>query len=118
MRIDLVELFCSIHDFWINFEYQWNHMLLSEVKRAPRRLPGLHQSEVMTISLTPGNVDDRAPVPALVERGIIGLLFGDRGYISRELAETLLKHGVQLITRLRSNMKNKLMPSEVNRRCR
>ena len=49
MRIDLVELFCSIHDFWMNFECQWNHILLSEGKRAPRRLPGLHQSEVMTI---------------------------------------------------------------------
>ena len=45
-----------------------------------------------------------------MEGRIIGLLFGDRGYISVDLAEKLREYGVQLITRLRSNMKNKLMP--------
>lgn len=49
MRIDLVKLFCNIHDFWMNFENQWNQMLLAQGKRSPRRLPGLHPSEVMTI---------------------------------------------------------------------
>lgn len=226
MHIDLVKLFCNIHDFWMNFEHQWNQMLLAQGKRSPRRLPGLHSSEVMTIiilfhmsgfrnfknfykgyvlahlnrdfpecpsyqrfielkkshvfplycylissmgnltgisfvdstslevchpkrigkhkvfrglarrgktsmgwffgfklhlivndmgellafSLTPGNVDDRKPVPELVEGRIMGLLFGDRGYISADLAAKLREYGVQLITRLRSNMQNKLMP--------
>ncbi|MFZ4099641.1 MAG: transposase, partial [Chlamydiia bacterium] len=40
---------------------------------------------------------------------LIGKLFGDRGYISKDLTEGLLARGLHLITRLRSNMKNKLM---------
>jgi hypothetical protein len=36
-------------------------------------------------------------------------LFGDRGYISQALFERLYEQGIQLITRLRKNMKNKLM---------
>jgi len=68
------------------------------------------RGEILAFSLTPGNVDDRAPVPKLVENNIFGLLFGDRGYISSNLTNNLKKYGVNLITRLRSNMKNKLMP--------
>lgn len=55
-------------------------------------------------------MDDRKPVPTLAEGRIIGLLFGDRGYISADLAARLREHRIQLITRLRSNMHNKLMP--------
>ena len=68
------------------------------------------EGELLAFSLTSGNVDDRKPVPQLVEGNIIGLLFGDRGYISADLAAKLREHGIQLITRLRSNMQNKLMP--------
>jgi len=227
MNIDLVKLFCSIDDFWLDFEKKWKkRLLLRENCNPPRRRPLLHPSEVMTIVilfhmsgfrnfktfytgyicnhlrhafpklpsyqrfvelkkslpfplycylttqmgkatgisfvdstslavchskrasrnkvfkgiakrgktsvgwffgfklhlivndkgellsfvLTPGNTDDRKPVPKLVESKIKGLLFGDRGYISADLAKRLRKHGVQLITRIRSNMKNKLMP--------
>ena len=42
--------------------------------------------------------------------GLFGKLFGDRGYISQELFDLLFGQGVQLITRLKKNMKNKLMP--------
>ncbi|MFZ0565279.1 MAG: transposase, partial [Chlamydiales bacterium] len=66
--------------------------------------------ELLTFMLTPGNIDDRKPVPKLVESKISGLLFGDRGYVSADLVAKLRKTGVQLITRIRSNMKNKLMP--------
>ena len=38
-----------------------------------------------------------------------GKLFGDRGYISAPLAHLLFEQGLQLITRLRKNMKNHLM---------
>lgn len=37
-------------------------------------------------------------------------MFGDRGYISQALFEKLFAHGVQLITKLRKDMKNKLLP--------
>ena len=59
--------------------------------------------------LTPGNCDDRAPVPNLA-RELFGKLFGDKGYISQNLFETLFSEDVQLITKLKTNMRNKLMP--------
>jgi hypothetical protein len=65
--------------------------------------------DLLGITLTPGNVDDRKPVPSLV-RNLIGKLFGDKGYISAALFQELWEHGLQLITSLRSNMKNALMP--------
>ena len=64
--------------------------------------------EVLACTLTPGNVDDRTPVPKMT-RQLFGKLFGDRGYISKALFAELFAHGVQLITKLRSNMKNQVM---------
>jgi len=65
--------------------------------------------ELLGATLTPGNVDDRTPVPALTRR-ILGKLFGDKGYISAELFQSLWERGLQLITSIRKNMKNALMP--------
>jgi hypothetical protein len=67
------------------------------------------RGEVLGLTLTPGNTDDRRPVAKLV-RQLWGKLFGDRGYIGQELFEQLWMEGVQLITKLKRNMKNKLMP--------
>src|SRR3954469_14483971 len=67
------------------------------------------QGELLAFSLTPGNRDDRRPVKKLV-RQLWGKLFGDRGYISQELFEQLWSEGLQLVTKLKRNMKNKLMP--------
>ena len=67
------------------------------------------RGELLACCLTPGNIDDRAPVPSLVKK-LRGKLFGDRGYISAPLTQLLFEQGLQLITRLRKNMKNQLMP--------
>jgi hypothetical protein len=67
------------------------------------------QGEVVAFCLTPGNVDDRKPVPQLASK-LWGKLIGDRGYISQALFEQLFAEGVQLITPIRKNMKNRLMP--------
>ncbi len=67
------------------------------------------RGELLAVRLTPGNVDDRQPVPQLV-RGLSGKLFGDKGYLSQKLFEQLLEQNLQLVTKLRRNMKNKLMP--------
>jgi Transposase DDE domain len=64
--------------------------------------------DLLACCLTPGNVDDRTPVPQMVKR-LRGKLFGDRGYISAPLTQLLFEQGLQLITRLRKNMKNQLM---------
>lgn len=66
------------------------------------------QGAVLSFTLTPGNVDDRKPVPALAQ-ALFGKLFGDKGYLSQPLFKTLLERGVQLITGIKANMKNRLM---------
>jgi hypothetical protein len=66
--------------------------------------------ELLACQITSGNVDDRQPVPALCRR-LFGKLIADRGYISQSLFEQLLDtFGVQLVTKLRKNMKNRLLP--------
>ena len=64
--------------------------------------------ELLSLRLTPGNTDDRRPVPELV-KDLFGKLFGDKGYISQTLFETLYDDGVQLVTKLKTNMKNRLI---------
>ena len=66
------------------------------------------QGELLAFHFTPGNVDDREPVPDMV-KGLFGKLFGDKGYISQKLFELLYADGIQLVTKLKRNMKNKLM---------
>ena len=65
--------------------------------------------ELLACRLTPGNVDDRTPVPDLTQ-DVFGKLFGDKGYISRKLLAELFERGIHLITKLKTNMKNRLMP--------
>jgi transposase len=66
------------------------------------------RGELLACRLTAGNVDDRQPVTDLTER-VFGKLIGDKGYLSQALFEQLWAQGIQLITKLRSNMKNRLM---------
>jgi hypothetical protein len=65
--------------------------------------------ELLAFQVTPGNTDDRKPLPRLV-KGLTGKLFGDRGYICQKLFETLLEQDLQLITKRRKGMQNKLLP--------
>jgi hypothetical protein len=67
------------------------------------------RGDILAFALTPGNVDDRVPVPKLAAK-LFGKLFGDKGYLSTPLFKTLFERGLQLVTNLRSNMKNKLTP--------
>ena len=46
--------------------------------------------EILSCCLTPGNTDDRRPVPKLV-RSLWGKSFGDKGYLSQPLADQLTK---------------------------
>jgi Transposase DDE domain len=65
--------------------------------------------ELLACSLTAGNVDDRVPVPDLA-KALFGKLFGDKGYISKPLFKKLFDaFGIQLVTGIKSNMKNQLM---------
>jgi hypothetical protein len=66
------------------------------------------RGEFLGCYLTPGNVDDRRPVPHLV-KDLWGRLFGDKGYISQPLATLLQAQDLRLVTRLKKNMKNKFL---------
>ena len=67
------------------------------------------QGQIVAYCLTPGNVDDRKPVPQLTKT-LWGKLFADGGYLSQALFEQLFAQGLQLITPIRKNMANRLMP--------
>jgi len=68
------------------------------------------KGELLNFMITPGNVDDRTPLEykAFVEF-INGKLVGDKGYISKNLFQKLFVDGIQLITKLKNNMKGALM---------
>ena len=76
--------------------------LVLRLQAAPRLQ---QRNEIVALKLTPGNVHDTTPVPALT-RDLTGKLFGDKGYIGRKLAEDLLRRGLTLFTRVRKNMKS------------
>lgn len=64
-----------------------------------------HLNEIVAVKLTKGNISDTTPVPELV-KGLTGKLFGDKGYLGKQLAEELLKQGLAIFTRVRKNMKS------------
>ena len=66
------------------------------------------RGELLNVTLTPANVDDRKHVPNLVCK-LFGKIYGDKGNISKPLYDLLHQTiGVQLITKLKSNSKNRL----------
>lgn len=68
------------------------------------------KGELLSFYLTTGNTDDRNPkVIQAMTRQLFGKLFGDKGYLSKALSRSLFADGIQLITRLRKNMKGPIM---------
>nr|WP_233455599.1 IS982 family transposase [Dolichospermum flos-aquae] len=66
---------------------------------------------LLAFQITPGNTDDRKPVPTLT-KNLFGKIFGDKGYISQKLWLELWSNGLKLITPLKKNMRNKLLSLE------
>jgi hypothetical protein len=69
------------------------------------------KGEILSMKITKGNVNDRAPVKGLC-KNIFGKLYGDKGYMGQNLFHELFGMGVSLVTNIRSNMKNKIMAIE------
>lgn len=68
------------------------------------------RGEILDFIITPGNVDDRKPLNDMgLHKRIFGKLYGDKGYISKDLFEKLFVDGVHLITKIKKNIKNSLM---------
>jgi hypothetical protein len=69
------------------------------------------RGELLNFVLTRANVDDRnTDVFNRLTDNVFGKLYADKGYISQTLFDRLFSNGLNLVTGLRSNMKNKLMP--------
>ncbi len=66
--------------------------------------------ELLNFMITPGDVDDREPLRynKFVEF-IYGKLVGDKGYVGINIFKKLFVDGIQLITKLKNNMKGGLM---------
>lgn len=62
----------------------------------------------MNFCLTRGKVHDSCPVENLC-KDLLGKMFGDKGYLSKELFAKLRYKGLELITNIRKNMKNACM---------
>jgi hypothetical protein len=66
------------------------------------------KGEIVRLVITPGNVNDRTPVPHMV-KDLTAKLIGDKGYLSKKLFQELFEGGVTLLTKIKKNMKNCLM---------
>ena len=60
--------------------------------------------ELLGVEGTSANTDDRQVVPKLADN-LYGKLYGDKGYISQSLREDLGTQGIDLVYRVRKNMK-------------
>lgn len=64
--------------------------------------------EIMSVTFTESTCDDRSVVQSLTKY-LLGKLVGDKGYIKSELFEDLFKRGLELVTKIKKNMKNCLV---------
>jgi hypothetical protein len=68
------------------------------------------KGEVLDFLLTPGNTDDRKPLKdKTFHKRIFGKIYGDKGYIGKDLFDKLFVDGIHLVTKVRKNMKKKKM---------
>lgn len=68
------------------------------------------KGELLSFVLTPGNIDDRnRNVMKKLTDQLFGKLYGDKGYLGQKLFDELFEKGVKLITKLKKNMKPKLI---------
>lgn len=91
--VGIAEIGKSTYGWFYGFKL---HMVINE------------KGEIQGVTLTKGNVDDRKPVPDLTEK-LAGLLFGDKGYIKKDLFLKLLDRNLKLVTKIKKGMKNALI---------
>lgn len=90
---EIAKLSKSTYGWFFGFKL---HLVINEI------------GEIQGVTLTKGNVDDRKPVPNLTKK-LIGLLFGYKGYIKKELFQELFDRGLKLVTKVKKGMKNALI---------
>jgi hypothetical protein len=71
------------------------------------------KGEILSFYLSQGNTaDSSAKIITRMTKEIFGKMFGDKGYIGKALSDLLFGNGVQLITAVRRNMKQKALSNE------
>jgi len=71
------------------------------------------KGEILSFYLSQGNThDSSARIITRMTKEIFGKMFGDKGYINKALADLLFDDGLQLITAVRRNMKQKALSNE------
>src|ERR1700709_23295 len=68
-----------------------------------------HKGQIMALRITPGNTADSTVLNEITQH-LTGKLYADKGYIGRELFAKLWQRGLHLITGIRRNLRNHLMP--------
>ena len=68
-----------------------------------------HKGQVMALKITSGNTADSTVLDEITQR-LAGTLYADKGYIGHALFTKLWQRGLHLITGIRRNMRNHLMP--------
>ncbi|EIJ44121.1 transposase family protein [Beggiatoa alba B18LD] len=94
--MNLTRLFCEVDDFCNAFIPEWEKTQLNDGCKKRRRTRSLSPSEIITLIVFYHSSGYRT---------FIGKVFGDRGYLSKKLAELLALDDVELITTLKKNMK-------------
>ena len=65
---------------------------------------------ILNFMIMPGDIDDRATLKyENFVKEISGKLVTDKGYTSQELFKKLFVKGIQLVTKIKNNMRNCLM---------
>jgi len=67
-----------------------------------------HKGEILSLNISPGNTNDRSPIPDLC-KNLTGKLYADKGYIGKKLSQTLKESDIDLVTTVRKNMKAKVI---------
>lgn len=69
------------------------------------------KGEIPSFYLSAGNTDGRdGRIFEVLKKKLFGKLYGDKGYVSQSLFEMLFNQGIHIVTGLKSNIKNRLMP--------
>src|SRR5689334_178928 len=68
-----------------------------------------HKGQIMAVKITPGNTADSAVLDEITQH-LSGKAYAGKGYISHEEFLKLWQRGLHLITGIKRNMRNHLMP--------
>ena len=70
-----------------------------------------NKGQIMALRLTKGNRND-VTVAENLAMGLVGKIYGDKGYISKDLFQALYNKGLKLFTNIRKDMKNYLFETD------